>query len=192
MSAAEREKTRTFLAVFPPRDVAEALAAALADIAKPGEGVSWVKPGNVHYTMRFLGDLAEGRVGAAKRAAAAAVAGIAPFDVRLGGVGAFPNERKARVIWLGAEAGRDELVLLAKSLEVALGRERFERADHPFAPHLTLGRVRDPLSAPAALARLQALAWPELAFRVDALHVVKSTLHPQGSKYETLAQCALE
>lgn len=184
--------TRTFLAVFPPPPVIDALASALADVAKPGEGVSWVKSGNVHYTMRFLGDLSDGRVEAAKRAAAAAVEGIGPFEVKLEGVGAFPNERRARVLWLGASQGRDELVLLGKSLEVALGRERFERAEHAFAPHLTLGRVRDPLAAPAALARLQALAWPALRFTVDALCVVKSTLSPKGSVYETLARCALK
>jgi 2'-5' RNA ligase len=182
---------RTFLAVFPPAQVVEALAATIAGVARPGEGISWVKPANVHYTMRFLGDLMPARVEAAKRSAAAAVVGIAPFTLRLGGVGAFPNAARARVLWLGATAGRDELTLLAKSLDVALGREGFGRPDHPFAAHLTLGRVRDSSWASVTLAQLERLAWPELAFTVDALHVVKSTLDPKGSRYETLVRCAL-
>jgi 2'-5' RNA ligase len=183
--------TRTFVAVFPPSEVAEALAGALEDVVRPGEGVSWVKRTNVHYTMRFLGDLTDPRVEAVKRAAAAAVVGIAPFDVRLGGVGAFPNERRARVLWLGAKQGAEGLTLLAKSLEIALGRERFPHAEHAFAPHLTLGRVREEKAGAQALARLQALELPPLDFRVDTLAVVKSTLDPKGSRYETLARCEL-
>lgn len=189
MSAGRRAAplTRTFLAVFPPPHVAAALGKALASIARPGEGVSWVRARNVHYTLRFLGDLPPGRVEAAQRAATAAVVGIAPFHVRLGGVGAFPNPARARALWLGAAEGADSLTLLAKSLEIALGREGFGGGDHPFTPHLTLGRVRDAKAAPAALAKLEALALPELTFTVGALDVVASTLHTEGSIYQTLA-----
>src|SRR5258708_4355802 len=117
VSRVEVRLIRTFVAVFPPEEVVEALGATIADVARPGAGVSWVKSGNVHYTLRFLGALMPARVEATKRAAAAAVVGIAPFAVRLGGVGAFPNAARARVLWLGAREGRDEMSLLAKSLD---------------------------------------------------------------------------
>src|SRR5262245_3597673 len=97
--------------------------------------VSWVKQANLHYTLRFLGELEDSRVEAVKRAAQAAVAGIEAFHVQLGRPGMFPNERMPRVFWLGAAEGGEELKLLARSLDEALKRERFGRPDRPFAAH---------------------------------------------------------
>jgi 2'-5' RNA ligase len=193
MPAPAPDTTRTFVAVFPPAAVAEAIDTALQRARRPGDGVSWVRAANVHYTLRFLGDLSLARVEAARRAAAAAVVGMPAFAVALGAPGAFPDARRPRVFWLGAAAGGDELTLLAKSLAVALEREGFPADDKPFVPHLTVGRVRESgaRTAGESAARLAAEAFPTAPFPVDALVVVKSTLSPGGSRYEALARVPL-
>ena len=184
---------RTFVAVFPPEAVAAAIDAALQRVRQPGDGVSWVRAGNVHYTLRFLGDLPPARVAAARRACAAAVVGMAPFAIALGATGAFPDERRPRVFWLGAAAGGEELTLLARSLAVALEREGFPAEDKPFVPHLTMGRVRERggRTAGEAAARLAGEAFPHAPFPVAELVLVKSTLSPAGSRYEPLARAPL-
>jgi 2'-5' RNA ligase len=183
---------RTFVAVFPPQEVVDALAALVERARRPGDGISWVKSDNLHYTLRFLGELDEGRVAAACRAAEQAVVGLAPFDAVLGGPGAFPNFRRPRVLWIGLEAGKETLELLARSLDEALRREGFGSPDRPFQAHLTLGRVRDPrgdTGGPAA----ERLAGERAAgqWTVDRLTVVHSTLSPRGSMYRPVGEYSL-
>ena len=134
---------RTFLAVFPPASVQQDLAEALERLRQPGEGVSWVRAQNLHYTLRFLGEVEEARIPAVTHAARDAVRGAASFRLALGGAGAFPDFRRPRVLWIGARQGGEALELLAKSLQEALRRQGFGRADQPFRAHLTVGRVRD-------------------------------------------------
>jgi len=185
------ETTRTFLAVFPPAAVVERVADALESIRHAGDGVGWVKSANVHYTIRFLGDLEPAAVEAAKRAAVRAAAGTAPFRVALGAPGIFPDARRPRVLWLGASEGAQPLTGLARVLETALLAEGFGRADKPFAPHLTLGRVRDTADGPKVAARFLAARFPSDVFEVRELLVVRSTLDPRGALYEPLAAVAL-
>ena len=186
------DTTRTFVAVFPSADVASRISSALDSLRRPGDGVSWVRSANLHYTLRFLGDLPADDVEAARRAASLAARGTAPFRLVLGAQGMFPNSIQPRVLWLGALGGADDLVALATRLEVALGDERFPPADKPFSPHLTLGRVRDRADAGAVGLRFAAAEFPEgESFEVGDLVVVRSTLAAGGSRYEAIARYSL-
>lgn len=182
---------RTFLGVFPPPAVVERIADALEQVRQAGDGVGWVKSANVHYTLHFLGDLEPAGVEAAKRAAVRAAQGSKPFRLALGAPGVFPDPRRPRVLWLGAKGGASELIALARGLEGALASEGMGRADKPFAPHLTLGRVRDSADGPKVAARFLAGKFPGDTFEVRELVVVQSTLDPRGARYEPIAGVAL-
>jgi 2'-5' RNA ligase len=183
--------TRTFLALFPPPAVVERIADSLEQVRQAGDGVGWVKSANVHYTLRFLGDLEPAGVEAAKRAAVRTAQATRAFRVALGAPGVFPDPRRPRVLWLGAREGAAELTALARTLENALAEEKFARADKPFAPHLTLGRVRDSADGPRVTSRFLAGKFPGDAFEARELLVVKSTLDPRGARYEPIAAVAL-
>jgi 2'-5' RNA ligase len=181
------ERLRIFLAVFPPEPVRELAAGAIDRLRHDGDLVSWVKRDNLHFTMRFLGDLGEDGARRAAEAAIEAGAAHAPFDAALGALGAFPNGRTARVLWVGMAEGAEALIALARSLEQALRRKGFGRADRPFAAHLTIGRPRDArrdwTEALAAESRALASAGERARFRVERLQVVQSRLSPKGSVY---------
>jgi 2'-5' RNA ligase len=183
---------RIFVAVIPPAAVQAAAFSVIETLRRTGDGVSWVKLENLHYTMRFLGEIGEDGLGRVTEAATAAAAATPAFDAELGGPGAFPNARRARVIWLGMRAGAETLAALAKSLERALATRGFEPEGRPFTAHLTLGRVREPRadwSAPLESARIAEGA--PRRFRVDRLTVVESRLNPKGSIYTPRAESAL-
>jgi len=186
---------RIFLAVFPPpavRAAAHATGESLRRAGTEGASVSWVKPDNLHYTMRFLGELGEDGARRAAEAAVEAGAGLPAFDAALGALGAFPNPHRARALWIGMSAGADALMALASALDRALEQRGFGGPDHAFTPHLTLGRVRDPRADwSQALAQTSAPGGPTLHFRVDRLSVVESTLSPQGSIYKVRVEAAL-
>jgi 2'-5' RNA ligase len=96
------------------------------------------------------------------------------------------------VLWIGLEAGKETLELLARSLDEALRREGFGPPDRPFQAHLTLGRVRDP-GGEAGAAAAARLTGERAAGRwtVDRLTVVHSTLDPRGSIYRPVGEYAL-
>src|SRR5262245_21368446 len=181
---------RIFLAVFPSPEAQRAAFATIERWKRPNDGVSWVKRDNLHYTLRFLGEIDEAGVTRATEAARAAAAGVSAFTARLGAPGAFPSPRRARVLWLGLAEGAEALVGLATRLVQALVARGFEAGGRPFSAHLTIGRVRDgdadwstPLAAP------EAGGGP--AFAVDRLCVVQSTLARGGSIYAVRAEAPL-
>ena len=180
---------RLFIAVFPPADVQDSAYRA-ADPLRPGhDSVAWVRKGNLHYTMRFLGEVDEPGAANAATAMREAASSRPRFGATLGGFGAFPNAKRARVLWIGMLQGAEPMRLLASTLDEALTRHGFEPADENFEPHLTVGRVRAPsdwttrlLDAPTVEAR----------FQVERMQLVNSVLAPGGSKYETVAEAELK
>ena len=179
---------RLFLAVFPPAAVQHAAFGAIEALRRPGDGVSWVKRENLHYTMRFLGEVGQDGARRAAEAASEAAARSRAFPAVLGGLGAFPGPRRARVLWVGMAEGGPELEALARDLDRALAARGFDRADRPFSAHLTIGRVREP--GPDWTDRLAAVSLPagSARFTVDRIRVVESKLDPRGSIYTVRAE----
>ena len=174
---------RIFVAVFPPPEVQRAAMAIEDSLKRAGDVVSWVKRENLHYTLSFLGELGEDgarRVGEAAREAAS---DHHAFEAALGAPGAFPEPRRARALWLSMAQGAESLIALARSLEAALVRRGFDRADKPFSAHLTIGRVRAVNQDWSARLAAAAPARPEARFMVDRLSVIESQLSTKGSIY---------
>jgi 2'-5' RNA ligase len=181
---------RIFVAVFPAAEAQEAAAAVIDRLRQPGDGVSWVKRENLHYTLRFMGDLGTSGLGRVTDAAREGAHGHASFTAALGAAGAFPNPPRARVLWLGLSEGGEALAALARSVEQSLRQKGFDRADRPFKSHLTLGRVRD--RDQDWTERLDGVAAASSArFVVNRVVVVQSTLSPQGSIYQVCAEALL-
>jgi 2'-5' RNA ligase len=148
----------------------------------------------MHITLAFLGWTADDRLDAVVEAARAATAGHRTFDLAIGGAGRFPESGRPRVVWLGVRAGREPLAALADDVakELRAGKLTFE--DRPFAPHLTLARLRADASVPewrTVAAAIDALEVPELRSRVDRVAVVESVLSPKGPRYTTRAELPL-
>ena len=186
---------RIFLAVFPSPAARDLAASVIESLRRPDDRVSWVKPENLHYTVRFLGELGEDGARRAAQAAAEAAHDHRAFEAVLGDLGAFPNPHRARVLWAGLAEGAQPLVALARSVEAALERRGFEREGGRFEAHLTIGRVREPgpdwtegLERGSALIAAAAAA---ARFRVDRVVTVHSQLSPKGSIYTVRAEAQL-
>jgi RNA 2',3'-cyclic 3'-phosphodiesterase len=182
---------RLFLAVFPPAEVQRAVHDRIEELRRPGDGLSWVRPENLHYTLRFLGEVGEDGARRAAEAANEAASGSCVFAAALGDLGAFPDPRRARVIWVGLSAGGEALVALAQDLDRALAKRGFGAPDKPFSAHLTLGRVREPRRDWTAAFAGQRPVGPHDRFSVDRIRVVESRLSPRGSIYTVRAEAPL-
>jgi RNA 2',3'-cyclic 3'-phosphodiesterase len=175
---------RTFVALTPPVEVAEAIDALRHRWAPQPVGLRWVAAAHAHLTLAFLGDLDDAAfadvVAGARRTASAAT----PFAATLAGVGAFPRPERARVAWLGCGAGAAEVAALRGALAAAWG---WAPDPAPFRPHVTIARARHPLDLRGWLAA--APPWSAPAWRVGAVDVVASELAPTGAVHTLVARC---
>jgi len=186
------ETIRTFIAI----ELTDALHRALADAEAQFERdraarfVRWVAPENIHITLKFLGDVDTDRMSDLPRALADACVGIAPFMLTIDGAGAFPNLRRPNVVWIGARGQIEIAAHLSQKIDAACAALGFAREERPFAPHLTLGRVKrdaSPSERQLVGAMIENVKIGDLGeLRVERVSVMKSELKPTGSVYSRL------
>ncbi len=182
------EPVRAFLAVplpAPAREQAEvALQAARETL---GDRARWTPVENLHLTLKFLGDVDPDAIPKLVGRAHAKLHGVQPFEAALGGMGAFPGAREARVIWIGVTRGLSELAKLARKLDAAASAVGVPRDRRPYRAHLTLGRLREP--GRVEIERLKAPE--EVPFRVEEVILYESRLSPGGARHLPLAHLPL-
>lgn len=181
---------RAFVAVLLPDDVRARLAAAAAELHARAPGLAWVRADNLHVTLRFLGEVEPVTLERVREAVGVAATSVAPFTVALGGLGGFPPGRAPRVVWAGVLAGGEGLGALHDALESTLVARGIPGESRAFHPHVTLARVRDPRRA-TRLAGTLGGGPPFGEVRVAALHLMRSELGPQGSRYSVLVEAPL-
>jgi len=187
---------RAFLASELPAQIQDAIHQSTAGLrqALGDDLVRWVPARNVHLTLKFLGDISPSSVDLIQQMLLAEASQFPAFEMQVEGLGCYPNPRRARVLWVGLKAP-PELASLQRAVEAAAARLGYESEERGFSPHLTIGRVRQNASA-ADLQKvrgaLEATQVPALGtVRVDAIHLFKSELHPQGSIYTRLFSAPL-
>jgi RNA 2',3'-cyclic 3'-phosphodiesterase len=184
-------KVRTFLAIRVGDEVAAAIYRLIEELRAPNDGVAWARRDKLHVTLKFLGAAIDSaRLVPLAEAVEAVSNTAAVFQVRTRGLGAFPNLRRPRVLWTGLES--QALIRLATQIEDAAAHLGFERAGRPWAPHLTIARIRDPRRVRSLLGRLQAAHQSEFGeSRVGEIALYRSHLSSNGSTYEPLASFPL-
>src|SRR5579859_595523 len=195
--------TRTFIALDMHASVQRALGQILERFARPLPNLRWVDAASIHLTLAFLGELDDDRLALAMEATRAATHDFPVFDYRLTTPGIFGTPQQPRVIWMGvedrplAQLHGSPMQRLHQILNRELERRGFETEKRPFSPHLTLARVKQPLT-PAEQQTLQRLLHSKQEqatsnlYRAAHLNVMKSELSRAGSKYTVLAACALQ
>lgn len=147
---------------------------------------------NLHLSIKFFGEQPDTAPAALAALLAPVGAAHEPFDLRLSGLGAFPNLRAPRVVWMGVQQD-PRLELVHHDVEAACAASGYALDGRAFRPHITLARVREPL--PLANARALALAARAVVYKgvqqVSALTLFESTLGPGGPRYTKVASIPL-
>lgn len=149
----------------------------------------------VHFTLRFLGDVPD-EEGGGRIAAALASVRFEAFDVVVVGVGAFPSERRPRVVWVGADPeGGGRLAGLAAAVGGALDRlgpaAEGRGRGKPFKPHAAISRMGGAGSAAAAAAAIRSLRSERFGTqRIGSFKLKKSVLSPGGAVHTDLSEVA--
>ncbi len=181
---------RGFIAAdVPPTPDLESFAVELRAAGGPLKVVS---VDQLHLTLKFLGDTEEGLVPEIVTAMREAASGVRPFEIRVRGTGAFPSLGRMNVIWVGVD-GAEPLATIAAALEASMEPLGFRRENRTWRAHVTLARMKGPRDLDPARTILRARAADEFGtHRVDAIHLKRSILTPQGAEYSVVESVRLE
>ena len=181
---------RVFCAINLPPAVHERVQQHIARLRAgvPDASASWNRDDKLHFTIKFLGDMAPERVADLSFAAAQAVSGIKPFTLAAEGCGAFPPRGQPRVLWIGIEDAAGELARLYESLEEQCSAQGFKREQRSFRPHLTIARLRTSQDARRLAAGHKELGFSRIEFNVSELLVIRSELGSEGSRYTEISR----
>ncbi len=191
------EKIRAFIAIELPDPFKDSLS-SLEDRLRPAEHpyVKWVDPQGIHLTLKFLGNIATDQVPRIIEAITLASQGTSPLKLQIGGLGAFPNLQRPRVIWVAVTGEVDPLIALQRGIDQALVPLGFAIEKRPFSPHLTLGRLRERASPVErnSIGKLVMATKSEgnPAMEVNQISLMRSTLTPSGAIYSRLASIELK
>jgi 2'-5' RNA ligase len=185
---------RAFIAIELPTTIQDILYRTCLELGgriASRAAVRWVKPENIHLTLRFLGEIQPDLITQIGRAIDQKVIHLPVFDLELGELGSFPNSRNPRIIWVGIGGDTGPLNQLHASIEQELVRFGWEPDGRRFHPHLTIGRVKNRrVVAEANLPYRQKVK--SLSFSVKAVSLIESVLKPEGASYTNRYSCPLE
>lgn len=175
-----------------PAAVLDEVDEAIAGLHAEAPELDWAVPQGRHVTMKFLGDVDPDRIDAIALVMDAIARSHRPFSIRLAHIGAFPNFRKARVVWLGVEH-EPRLELLQHDVEVAADGIGFELDGRAFRPHVTLARVKEPLDIDRARRLARAARKVDFTASVDVAEMTlfESSLAPTGARHSRIHAATL-
>jgi RNA 2',3'-cyclic 3'-phosphodiesterase len=188
---------RAFIAVEIPFEIHQAIENKTAHLraALNSSLVRWVPSNNIHLTLKFLGDVSPASVDLLSQMLNAEVGQHQAFEMTFGGLGAFPNPKRARVIWIGIRAPAG-LEALQHGIEAATATLGYPAEKRPFSPHLTIGRVKQNVSSTGMQKIRIALEETQVGSlgttHVNTIHLFKSDLKPSGAVYTRLFSAPLK
>ena len=188
---------RAFIAVEIPPEIHKAIEGKTPPLraALDSSLVRWVPTSNIHLTLKFLGGVSPANVELLTQMLSVEVSQHQSFALKFGGLGAFPNPRQPRVIWIGIQAPVG-LEALQHGIEAAAATLGYPSEKRPFSPHLTIGRVKQN-AGPAGIQKIR-IALDETTVgelgtaQVIAVHLFKSDLKPTGAVYTRLFSAPLK
>jgi 2'-5' RNA ligase len=182
---------RTFIAVELPERIKREIEQLQAPFKETDTFVSWVKPKNIHVTLKFLGEVSEEKINEVFSATEKAVEGARKFTMSLRGTGAFPNLRRPRVIWVGAGSGGGELSQMAVRIEQEMEKIGFPKEKRKYSAHFTIGRVKSPKNIEKLMELVSSSDFQTEEIEVNEVVVIRSQLDPGGAIYTPLKKIPL-
>ena len=183
---------RSFIAIKLPLKIRAALTELQQELKKCNADIRWVKPDNIHLTLKFLGEFKEERVKSIVDGLKDVCGRHEKLSLDVKGIGVFPNRRSPRVLWVDI-LGDELLAGLQRDIEKAMSLAGFKAEKRRFTAHLTIGRFRSLREKDLFLNKIDLLADNSLGFmEVMSVALMRSDLSPAGAEYTSLAEVPLK
>ena len=185
-------KIRTFIAIELPDKIQSDIRQLKHSFLPYRFDIRWVKPLNMHLTIKFLGDVDPADLDTIGKLLSDIAGNFPSFDLIPRGLGVFPSLKRPRVIWIGIAGQTDVLGSIQQSVNGGLNEIGFTTEKRPFRGHLTFGRIKSRVDQDRLLDALHAQQkFVSKAFTVENLVMFKSELTPSGPIYTKLYEVPL-
>ena len=185
-------KIRTFIAIELPDKIQSDIRQLKHSFLPYRFDIRWVKPLNMHLTIKFLGDVDPADLDTIGKLLSDIAGNFPSFDLIPRGLGVFPSLKRPRVIWIGIAGQTDVLGSIQQSVNGGLNEIGFTTEKRPFRGHLTFGRIKSRVDQDRLLDALHAQQkFVSKAFTVENLAMFKSELTPSGPIYTKLYEVPL-
>ncbi|MEA3305318.1 MAG: RNA 2',3'-cyclic phosphodiesterase [Candidatus Omnitrophota bacterium] len=169
-------KIRSFIAIELSDKIIQALRDIEDSLKEKLSSIKWVKPENIHLTIKFLGNIEPETVENIKNILNNTALNTRMFKIKLSKIGVFPDISRPRVLWVGLSDGFNETVDIFNKLEGKL----------PFHPHLTLARIKSLKEKDKFKKEVESKTVPEIEMAVKKITLFRSKLSPKGPTYTVL------
>jgi len=181
---------RAFVAIQLPADVRSGLDKLQRELKSGSRtnAIRWVPPDHIHLTLRFFGSIASGTLKELETALMHACDSVRRFELRAGGLGAFPNLSRPRVLWIGLAGDLEILHRLQQAIARASDAWGEQEA-REFQPHLTLARIREPRAPGVRETMTKTKSMEEMplaSWEVKEVHLMRSELLPDGARHSVV------
>jgi 2'-5' RNA ligase len=186
----DSERWRVFCAVDISEEIRQRIAQHVSQLKKaaPDVSASWTRVESIHLTLKFFGEIKPERVAGISEILSNVTGQVEPFRILIEEAGAFPSHGPPRVLWIGIGDPEGALQKLQALVEDGCAKAGFPKEDRPFHPHLTVARLRKPQGVRALASAHQQLGFPSIEMTVGEVLLMRSELHPHGSKYSIISK----
>lgn len=181
---------RTFICIEIEEKTIKKISDLIEDLKKEEFDIKWVEEKNLHITLKFLGEVSLSTV--EKISYILKKLKFNKFEIDFKGLGVFPDFSYPRVLFIGIEEGKENIINISKILDKEFSSLGFNREKN-FSPHLTIGRIKSTKNKEKLL-RLVKEKEKENFGKIEAEEIVlmKSTLTQKGPIYEPIEKFRLE
>lgn len=180
----EDRPPRLFTAFDVPETLLRAVEGRIQSLRRALPEARWIPASNQHVTLRFFGSTPLDRLDPLRLMCRQVAAATPPAELHLTSLGAFPNVRRARVVWIGIDDPAGASTALQQGLEAGARSLGFEPEERPYTPHLTLARLKRPAPLPPEAEDLSFVDLP--AFELSGITLYCSHLSSKGARYEVV------
>jgi 2'-5' RNA ligase len=184
----DKKLIRTFLAIDLPEEIKVQIENIQSRLKASIKGIRWTRPEGIHLTLKFFGNISENKIADISSVVEKNTVDIRPISLKVSTLGAFPNLKRPRVLWLGIGGSVEKLSDLQKEIEKDLESIGFQTENRAFRAHLTLGRIKSPKNVEglSEIIKNEGI-YDAGSFCAGGLTLLKSDLTPQGAIYTKLA-----
>jgi RNA 2',3'-cyclic 3'-phosphodiesterase len=183
---------RAFIAVEIDSASKQKISGLINDLKQTNADVRWASENQMHLTLKFLGNIEQGKISLISAAIKTITGHIREFDLSFSGIGAFPAINRPRLIWAGIDKGSNELRMIAGLIEKEMGILGFDKEGRDYKAHLTLGRVGSQKKIKDLTKKMAELEFKfDPDTKVNKLVLFQSTLTPKGTIHTPLQKFPL-
>ena len=177
---------RTFISVSLPKGIVNIKKMLQSTIDSKGVEIKWVRDGNMHLTLKFIGHTPEESVEDINKTLKSVTEDFSNISLSIVGSGCFPRPERARTLWVGITGEKDKLNDFVDAINISLEPFGFPIQERKFIPHVTLARIKYPQKYTPDITQFLNTTFSELPMKISRINLMSSQLFSKGAVYTIL------